>query len=310
MPMTPLRRRMIEDMALRRLAPKTQAHYLRAVERFAKHFNASPDTLDYENVRSFRLHLMESGGTVASVNQTLTALRFFYRWTLGRADAVWMIPLAQKPPGKLRSILSREEMARLIAAGSSARDRCAMAIAYGAGLRASELVKLKVSDVDSTAMTLRIERSKGGRSRLAKLSPEMLKQLRAWYALARPQHFLFQSRLMASEHLSVRQFCRICRDAGQRAKIERRVHSHMLRHAFASHLLEDGVDIRVIQVMLGHQKLETTAIYAAVSPKLIQSVAGPLDRLPKLAKAKARKPKPASKGKVGKAKPRTPAAPA
>jgi site-specific recombinase XerD len=309
-PMTPLRRRMIEDMALRRLAPKTQAHYLRAVERFAKHFNASPDTLDYENVRSFRLHLMESGGTVASVNQTLTALRFFYRWTLGRADAVWMIPLAQKPPGKLRSILSREEMARLIAAGSSARDRCAMAIAYGAGLRASELVKLKVSDVDSTAMTLRIERSKGGRSRLAKLSPEMLKQLRAWYALARPQHFLFQSRLMASEHLSVRQFCRICRDAGQRAKIERRVHSHMLRHAFASHLLEDGVDIRVIQVMLGHQKLETTAIYAAVSPKLIQSVAGPLDRLPKLAKAKARKPKPASKGKAGKAKPRKTAAPA
>jgi site-specific recombinase XerD len=221
-----------------------------------------------------------------------------------------MIPLAKDMPRKLRVILTREEIARLIAAGSSARDRCAMAIAYGAGLRGSELVKLKVSDIDSTAMTLRIENSKGGRSRLAKLSPDMLTLLREWYAQARPQHFLFQSRLMASEHLSVRQFCRICRDAGQRAKIERRVHSHMLRHAFASHLLEDGVDIRVIQVMLGHQKLETTAIYAAVSPKLIQSVAGPLDRLPKLAKAKARKPKPASKGKAGKAKPRTTAAPA
>jgi site-specific recombinase XerD len=310
MPMTPLRRRMIEDMVLRRLAPTTQKHYVRAVAMFAKHFNASPDTLDYEDVRSFRLHLVETGHNVAYVNQVLTALRFFYLRTLGRSDAVWMIPLAKDMPRKLRVILTREEIARLIAAGSSARDRCAMAIAYGAGLRGSELVKLKVSDIDSTAMTLRIENSKGGRSRLAKLSPDMLTLLREWYAKARPQHFLFQSRLMASEHLSVRQFCRICRDAGQRAKIERRVHSHMLRHAFASHLLEDGVDIRVIQVMLGHQKLETTAIYAAVSPKLIQSVAGPLDRLPKLAKAKARNPKPASKGKAGKAKPRTTAAPA
>jgi site-specific recombinase XerD len=313
-PMTPLRRRMIEDMMMRRLAPKTQAFYVRAVAMFATYFNASPDTLDYEDVRRFRLHLLELGHNTLYVNRVLTALRFFYRWTLQRSDASLLIPLAKEPPRKLRTILSREEVARLLAAARQPRDRCAMAIAYGAGLRSCELVKLKVGDVDSAAMTLRVEKSKGGRSRLAKLSPAMLESLRDHYAATRPKLYLFQSRLCTSEHLSARQFWRICRDAGIVAGIDKPVLPHMLRHAFATHLLEDGIDIRVIQVMLGHVKLETTAIYATVSPTLIKSVPGPLDRLPKLPKAKTRKPKPAApkpaiRGKT-KAKPKKAAAPA
>jgi site-specific recombinase XerD len=142
------------------------------------------------------------------------------------------------------------------------------------------LVSLKVSDIDSTRMVLRIEDGKGGRDRLAKLSPQMLKELRAWWKEAKPRVFVFPSRLQGFDHISARQYYRACREAAIRAKIGRSVHPHMLRHSFATHLLDQGVDIRVIQAMLGHKKLETTAIYAAVSPKLIQSVEGPLDRLP------------------------------
>jgi integrase/recombinase XerD len=278
-PITPLRQRMIEDMTIRRLKSSTQDFYQRTVARFAQHFRRSPAELDYEHIRRYQLHLIQTGCQPVTVNRMMTALRFFYKVTMGRHDALEMIPLAREPK-KLRQILTPEEVVRLIEAAPSRKYRCAFSIAYGAGLRSSEVISLKVSDIDSTRMVLRIEDGKGSKDRLAKLSPQMLKELRAWWKEAKPSVFLFPSRFKAFDHISARQYHRACRDAAIRAKIDRSVHPHMLRHSFATHLLDRGVDIRVIQAMLGHKKLETTAIYAAVSPKLIQSVEGPLDTLP------------------------------
>ena len=278
-PITPLRQRMIEDMTIRRLKERTQESYLRAVAKYAQHFRRSPGELDYEHVRQYQLHLVQSGWNASYVNRTMSALRFFYKVTMGRHDALEMIPLAREQR-KLRQVLTPKEVARLIEAAPSHKYRCAFSVAYGAGLRSSELVSLKVSDIDSERMVLRIEEGKGGKDRLAKLSPRMLEELRAWWNVAKPKVFLFPSRIKALDHISTRQYHRACRDAAIRARIDHSVHPHMLRHSFATHLLDQGVDIRVIQTMLGHAKLETTAIYAAVSPKLIQNVEGPLDRLP------------------------------
>ena len=292
-PITPLRQRMIEDMTIRRLKERTQDFYQRAVAKYAQHFRTSPGKLDYEHVRQYQLHLVQSGWKPGYVNRTMSALRFFYKVTMGRHDALEMIPLAREPK-RLRQVLTPEEVARLIEAAPGRKYRCAFSIAYGAGLRSSEVVSLKVSDIDSTRMVLRIE---GGKDRLAKLSPQMLKELRAWWKEAKPRVFLFPSRFKAFDHITARQYHRACRDAAIRARIDRSVHPHMLRHSFATHLLDQGVDIRVIQAMLGHKKLETTAIYAAVSPKLIQSVEGPLDRLP-FKPAPKKRPRRASSAKA------------
>ena len=277
---TPLRQRMIEDMTIRRLKDRTQDFYQRAVAKYAQHFHRSPGELDYEHVRQYQLHLVQSGWNPGYLNRTMSALRFFYRVTMGRPDALEMIALVPEPPRKLRQILTPEEVVRLIEAAPSRKYRCAFSVAYGAGLRSSEVVSLKVSDIDSKRMVLRIEDGKGGKDRLAKLSPLMLDELRAWWKVAKPKVYLFPSQIKSSDHITARQYHRACRQAAIRARIDRSVHPHMLRHSFATHLLERGTDVRVIQTMLGHRKLETTAIYAAVSPKLIQSVEGPLDLLP------------------------------
>jgi integrase/recombinase XerD len=278
-PITALRQRMIEDMTIRRLKERTQDFYQR-VTKYAQHFRRSPGELDYEHVRQYQLHLVQSGWNPGYLNRTMSALRFFYRVTMGRPDALEMIALVPEPPRKLRQVLTPEEVVRLIEAAPSRKYRCAFSVAYGAGLRSSEVVSLKVSDIDSKRMVLRIENGKGGKDRLAKLSPLMLEELRAWWKVAKPKVYLFPSQIKSSDHITARQYHRACRQAAIRARIDRSVHPHMLRHSFATHLLEQGTDVRVIQTMLGHQKLETTAIYAAVSPKLIQSVEGPLDLLP------------------------------
>lgn len=278
-PTTPLRQRMIEDMTIRRFKERTQDFYQGAVAKYAQHFHSSPGELNYEHVRQYQLHLVQSGLEPGSVNQAMSALRFFYKVTMGRHDALEMIPLARVPE-KLRQVLTPEEVARLIEAAPGRKYRCLFSVAYGAGLRSSEAISLKVSDIDSARMVLRVEDGKGARDRLAKLSPRMLEELRTWWQIAKPRVFLFPSRFKAADHISCRQYSRACREAAIRARIDRSVHPHMLRHSFATHLLDQGLDIRVIQVMLGHKKLQTTAIYAAVSPKLIQSVEGPLDRLP------------------------------
>lgn len=277
-PISALRQRMLEDMTIRRLKPRTQAFYISAVAKFAQHFAKSPDLLGYEDVRAYQLHLVQSGLDVGNVNCIMTALRFFYRVTMGRRDAPDMIPLARRPE-KLRAVLTPEEVARLIEAAPGPKYRAALSVAYGAGLRASEVVSLKNADIDNEAMVIRVEAGKGGKDRLAKLSPLLLEELRAWWRLAHPKVFLFPSRMCAFDHISPRQLARACQSAAVAAELGKSVHPHMLRHSFASHLLDQGTDIRVIQILLGHKKLETTAIYARVSPKLIQAATGPFERL-------------------------------
>jgi site-specific recombinase XerD len=277
-PISPLRQRMLEDMAIRRMSPGTQRAYLSAVSRFSQHFGRSPDKLTYEDVRAWQLHLVQSGLATGAVNTQITALRFFFRVTLGQRDAPEMIPLARRPE-KLREVLTPEEIARLIEAAQHPKYRAALSLAYGAGLRVSEVVAIKVSDIDRARMVLRIEDAKGKRDRLAKLSPLLLEELTAWWKAARPRVYMFPSRMSAFDHISARQFTRACQTAAVRARLGKPVNPHMLRHSFATHLLDAGVDVRVIQVMLGHKKIETTAIYAAVSPRLIQTTSSPFEAL-------------------------------
>jgi integrase len=198
-PISPLRQRMLEDMTIRRPAPRTQAAYLSAVSRFSRHFGRSPDRLSYEDVRAWQLHLVQSGLGASAVNNQITALRFFFRVTLGQRDASQMIPQAREPE-RLRQVLRPDEVARLIEAAQHPKYRAALSPAYGAGLRVAEVIGIKVSDIDSERMVLRIENGKGGRDRLAKLSPLLLEELRAWWKASRPRVYLFPSRMSAFDH--------------------------------------------------------------------------------------------------------------
>jgi integrase/recombinase XerD len=275
--MSPLRRRMIEDMTIRKFAPKTQHDYLQRVKNFAAYLGRSPDTANFEDLRRYQLHLAGSGAGVPTLNQTISTLRFFFKVTLGRPDIVERTAFVHEP-SKLPVVLSPEEVARLLGAAPSLKYKTALSVAYGAGLRASEVVALKVSDIDSLRMVIRVEQGKGRKDRYVMLSPHLLDLLRAWWKLARPQGWLFpgQNRL---NPLTTRQLNRACHAAAQRAEIDKRVSLHTLRHSFATHLLEQNIDIRVIQVLLGHAKLDTTALYTRVATKTIREVMSPLDRI-------------------------------
>ena len=274
---SPLRRRMIEDMTIRKFAAKTQHDYLQRVKNFAAYLGRSPDTANFEDLRRYQLQLAASGAGVPTLNQTISTLRFFFKITLGRPDIVERTAFVHEP-SKLPVVLSPEDVARLLDAAPSLKYRTALSVAYGAGLRASEVVALKVSDIDSQRMVIRVEQGKGRKDRYVMLSPHLLDLLRAWWKLARPQGWLFpgQNRL---NPLTTRQLNRACHAAAHRAEIDKRVSLHTLRHSFATHLLEQNIDIRVIQVLLGHAKLDTTALYTRVATKTIQQVMSPLDRI-------------------------------
>jgi site-specific recombinase XerD len=275
--MSPLRRRMIEDMTIRKLAPKTQHDYLQRVKNFAAYLGRSPDTASSEDVRRYQLHLTASGVGVPTINQTISTLRFFFKVTLGRADLVERATFVREPR-KLPVVLSPEEVARVLDAAPGLKYRAALSVAYGAGLRASEVVALKVSDIDSKRMIIRVEQGKGRKDRYVMLSPHLLELLRAWYRVARPQGWLFPGRDPV-QPMTTRQLNRACHDAANVAEISKPVSMHTLRHSFATHLLEQNIDIRVIQVLLGHAKLDTTALYTRVATKTIQQVMSPLDRI-------------------------------
>jgi len=281
-PIHPLRQRMIDDMTLRGFDPNTQHRYIRAVRQCTAHVRKAPGALGAEDARAFLLHLQARGASVASVNHHSVALRFFLRVTLGRTEHLERIPVLREAK-RLPTVLTPEEVARLLAAAPGMKYRAALSVAYGAGLRASEVISLKVSGIDSRQMTIRVEQGKGRKDRTAKLSPQLLELLRAWWTQARPPVWLFPSRMSAFDHISLRQLARGCQAAVTAAEIKKRVTLHTLRHSFATHLLEAGVDVRVIQVMLGHAKLETTSIYTRVSPKMIQDAIGPFERLPQIA---------------------------
>ena len=280
---SPLRQRMMDDMRMRRLAPKTQAGYLRVVRQFTVFLGRSPDTATVEDLRRYQLHLVDHGVSPISLNAAITGLKFFFDTTLGRDDLMAkMHPVYL--PRVLPVVLSRDEVGRLIAAATNLKHQTALAVAYGTGLRVSEVVALKVGDIDSERMTLRVEQGKGHKDRYAMLSPVLLERLRVWWRVARAQGrmldggWLFPG-LNPIEPLSARQLNRAIHSAALAAGIEKRVSMHTLRHSFATHLLEQKVDIRVIQVMLGHKKLETTALYAQVATDILREVISPLESL-------------------------------
>jgi len=282
---TPLRQRMMDDMRMRKLDAKTQTGYIRAVRRLTIFLGRSPDTATIEDLRRFQLYLVAQEVSPQTINATLTGLRFFFEVTLSRPE-IMSKTHPVRVPSKLPVVLSRDEVAHLIAATSNLKHRTALAVAYGAGLRASEVCALKVTDVDSQRMTLRVEQGKGRKDRYAMLSPALLERLRMWWRAAHakgkilPNGWLFPG-LDPMDPLTTRQLNRAIRAAAEAAHIDKRVSMHTLRHSFATHLLEQKVDIRVIQAMLGHAKLQTTSLYTQVATQLMREVVSPLERLPK-----------------------------
>jgi len=275
--MSPLRRRMIEDMTVRNLSPATQRSYIHAVAKFSRFFGRSPDRLGLEDVRAFQVHLVSNGISWPALNQTVCALRFFYGVTLGHGEIPERIPYAREPR-KLPVVLSADEVVRFLEAIPSLKTRTALTTAYAAGLRASEAVGLKIADIDSSRMVIRVEHGKGGKDRYVMLSAQLLQILRAYWRLARPGLWLFPGR-EAGEPVSVAALQDACRTATRQAELRKPVTVHVLRHSFATHLLESGTDIRIIQVLLGHAHLSTTARYAQVATNLIARTTSPLDRL-------------------------------
>jgi site-specific recombinase XerD len=269
---------MLEDMQLRNFSPHTREAYLRAVAQFARHYQQPPDQLSLENVRAYLLHLVNGRHVSPSTyNQVRCALRFFYHVTLGRDWALDRI-VCQKAPKKLPVVLSGEEVRRLLAAPRRLKSRAILMTLYAAGLRVSELVHLKVADVDSQRMAIRVCQGKGRKDRYVMLSQTLLAVLREYWMADRPSDWLFPG--TAPQRLLNRNtVAAICRAAGRRARLARKVSPHTLRHTFATHLLEAGTDLRTIQALLGHRSLRTTAVYTYVSLDKVAATTSPLDLL-------------------------------
>jgi integrase/recombinase XerD len=282
-PVGALRQRMLEDMAMRGLRSDTQRDYVRVVRSFAAFLGRSPDTATAEDIRRFQVHQRESGVQPPTINCSVSALRFFFTITLDRPDLSRRLVLARYPR-KLPAVLSVEEVGRLLEAAPGIKYKAILGTAYGAGLRVSEVASLKVDDIDSKRMLIRVEQGKGRKDRNAMLSPQLLTLLRLWWEEGKRRSVmlrhggLFPGR-SCTDPISTRQINRAIHEAAEAAGIRKRVSPHTLRHSFATHLLEQDVDIRVIQVLLGHSKLDTTALYARVATKTIRSVTSPLEHL-------------------------------
>jgi integrase/recombinase XerD len=276
-PISPLRRRMIEDMTVRKFTARTQDGYIRAVKGFSTFLGASPATASAEDLRRYRLHLVESGVGAPTINHSLTALRFLFLVTLRKPVIVLDMPFVREPR-RLPVVLSPQEVARLLDAAPGLKYKAALSIAYGAGLRASEVISLKIADIDSDRMVIRVDQGKGRKDRYVMLSEHLLKLLRMWWKAGRPQGWLFPGQNPVNP-LTPRQLNRACHAAAQMAEIDKPVSLHTLRHSFATHLLEQKTDIRVIQVLLGHKKLDTTALYTRVALKALGQVTSPLEHL-------------------------------
>ena len=276
-PISPLRRRMIEDMMVRNFVEKTRNDYIRQVRTFTAFLGRSPDTATPEDLRRFQLDQSQSGVRAPSMNNAVAALRFLFTITLDRPEMARHLTFVREPR-KIPVVLSLEEVARLLEAAPGPKYKAALSAAYGAGLRVSEVVALKVSDIDSKRMLLRIEQGKGRKDRFAMLSAKLLELLRDWYRIARPAVWLFPGRDPMLP-LTTRQFARAVDTAVSMAEIKKRVTPHTLRHSFATHLLEQNTDVRLIQVLLGHAKVDTTALYTQVATNVIRAVMSPLDRL-------------------------------
>jgi integrase/recombinase XerD len=282
-PVSPLRQRLIDDMTMRRFSQETQRNYIRDVGRFASFLGRPPDTATAEDLRRFQVDQREAGVPVPTMNSIVSALRFFFTQTLDRPDLARRL-VRVSHPRKLPVVLSLDEVARLLNATTCLKHQAALSVAYGAGLRVAEVSTLKISDIDSERMLLRVERGKGGQYRNAMLSGDLLTLLRQWWKAGRQQGVMHRDGWLfpgqhAGKPISTRQLHRIVVKAAHAAGIVKRVGPHTLRHSFATHLLEDGVGIRVIQALLGHAKLENTAFYTKVATPTVRTVTSPLDKL-------------------------------
>jgi len=268
---------MIEDMTIRQFGDSTQNNYVRVVRDFAAFLRRPPDQAEPEDLRRYQLHLASRGASPSMMGLAVSALRFFFKVTLDRpgfGDRLASVPR----PDRLPVVLSLEEVALLLHCVTNPKHKAALSVAYGSGLRASEVVHLKVGDIDSTRMLIRVEQGKGRKDRYVMLAPDLLELLRAWWRVGRPRGWLFPGRDRL-QPLSTRQLHRIVTEAAKTAALDKRVGLHTLRHSFATHLLERGTDIRVIQVLLGHKKLDTTALYTRVALKTIGDLQSPLSLL-------------------------------
>ena len=295
---SPLRQRMIEDMTARGLSRQTQRGHILACKRFAAYLKRSPDTATAEDVRLFQLQLMENGLSIQNRNRTMTGVRFLLRVTMRRHDLAAEV-FHMKEPQKNPQILSAGEAKRLLTMAGKLQVRVLLSIGYGAGLRVSEVVKLKVKHIDSALGVIRVEQGKGKKDRQVMLSPETLGLLREWWKARATRYdagvpvgerWLFPGR-RKGRPLTPRQVSRLFHETVEAAGIKKKVTLHTLRHSFATHLFDRGVDIRTIQALLGHEKLETTARYTRVATGLITAVESPLDRLSAPGKAKRKKGK-------------------
>lgn len=278
-PISDLRRRLLQDMANRNFSDKTQRDYIRHVEALARFIGRSPDTATGDDLRRFQADQLARGGQPPKMNSQATALRFFLMVTCGRADLAHQLARTHYPK-KLPRVLPPDDVARLLEAapGPGLKYKAALSVAYGAGLRGCEVVMLRVSDIDSKRMLIRVEMGKGRKDRYALLSPQLLELLHAWWQQCRSPGWLFPGRDPLLP-ISTRQLNRACHMAADAAGLGAWVAPHSLRHSFATHLLESHTDVRVIQVLLGHAKLDTTARYTQVATNLLRSVQSPLDRL-------------------------------
>ena len=276
-PISPLRQRMIDDMTFRNMSPNTMKVYSYAVANFSAFHRRSPDKLGIEDVRAYRLHLIKRGLKASSINPIVGALRFFYGTTLGQKELAEQIPFARKED-TLPAILSREQIMQLLRAEPNLKMRTAFTTIYAAGLRVSEVVALTLRDIDSARMVIRIQQAKGRKDRYVMLSEQLLAILRAHWKRTHPRHWLFPGPDL-SKPVTTRSLQRSFRSAADAAGLEDGVTVHTLRHSFATHLLEQGVDIRVIQDLLGHRQITSTTRYARVALDIIRQIQSPLESL-------------------------------
>lgn len=275
--MTSLRQRMTEDLRIRNYSSHTVTIYLSRVSEYARHFDRSPDKLGLEDIRNYQLYLLKKGKSWSVFNQSVCAIRFLYRVTLRRPWSIEYIPYGKKPK-RLPSVLSPEEVLRLLSAAKPLRWRVALTTCYSAGLRISETAALRIQDIDSSRMMIRIEQGKGNKSRMVPLSEVLLEMLRDYWLRARPEFWLFPGRKQGC-HTTPHTLSLACRQAREAAGLTKKVSAHTLRHSFATHLLEAGTDIRTVQVLLGHARLSSTALYTHVQRHLITATQSPLDRI-------------------------------
>jgi site-specific recombinase XerD len=303
---TPLRQRMIEDMNARKLGKDTQRGHIYSCKRFAEFLKRSPDTATADDIRRFQLHLSQTGTSICNRNRIMTGLRFLFRVTLRRLDLAAEIYHIREPQ-KIPLVMSADETRRLLAVADNLKVRTMLSLGYGCGLRAGEVVTLKVKHIDSAQKIIRVEQAKGRKDRNVMLSPEMLDLLRQWWKARPPrdnagtpaeERWLFPGRIRG-QPMTTRQLNRLFHETAEAAGIKKSVTLHTLRHSFATHLLERGADIRIIQALLGHHKLDTTARYTRVATGMIARIESPLDLLSQSRRKGSKKPpkKPTIEGK-------------